>query len=462
MRALAATTEASADQGTLALSKPVNLAFSQLGEPAVAAMIEGIGSEQLPVKVAAADVLREMGPRAAKAVPALAKIVGDRNRWVRSFACNALGNVGPGAAPAVDALLAVVQHEDPYTRRHAVMALGQIGPAAVKAVPALKERANDTAEKDDVHDAAIAALYQVNLAQIERDALKKASKEIRELSQRLRSNDQFEAVPAAKTLARKGSEARLAVPSLALACNARTNGFAKRRPGRWARWAARPRWSGRRWNRPLPIRSRKFARRRKRPWRRSASSRTGDDRRGRCTGPQASAPPPRPGSPAASAGSGDAEPGDLPQAGRAARISGGRHRDVLRQHAAGGRHAAFSRPLARQQGKRVAIPYCRQGRIELFGWEGMDELELSKFGVLEPKPELCRLRNWALNPLKSTWWWRRAWRSTRRADASDTAKVITTGCCKRIRRGRPSSPWPSRVRSSRRFPCCPTTWPCTR
>jgi HEAT repeat protein len=171
----------------------------------------------LPVKVAAADVLREMGPRAAKAVPALAKIAGDRNRWVRSFACNALGNVGPAAAPAIDALLAVVQHEDPYTRRHAVTALGQIGPAAVKAVPALKERADDTAEKDDVRDAAIAALYQVNLAQIERDALKKASKEIRELSQRLRSNDQFEAVPAAKTLARKGSEARLAVPSLALA-----------------------------------------------------------------------------------------------------------------------------------------------------------------------------------------------------------------------------------------------------
>jgi 5-formyltetrahydrofolate cyclo-ligase len=55
-------------------------------------------------------------------------------------------------------------------------------------------------------------------------------------------------------------------------------------------------------------------------------------------------------------------------------------------------------PLARQQGKRVAIPYCRQGRIELFRWESMDELEKSKFGVLEPKPELCRLRDRALEP----------------------------------------------------------------
>jgi HEAT repeat protein len=158
-----------------------------------------------------------MGPRAVKAVPVLAKVVGDENRWVRSFACNALGNVGPASAPAVDALLVVVRHADPYTRRHAIMALGQIGPAALKAKTALQERANDTAEKDDVRDAAIAALYQVNLAEIERDALAKATGEIRDLAHRLRGSDQFEAVAAAKTLARKGPEARLAIPSLALA-----------------------------------------------------------------------------------------------------------------------------------------------------------------------------------------------------------------------------------------------------
>jgi HEAT repeat protein len=217
MRALAATTEASADQSTLALSKPVNLAFAQAGEPAVAAMIEGIGSDQLAVRVAAVDVLREMGPRAVKAVPTLAAIVGDENRWVRSFACNALGNVGPAAAPAVEALLRVVQHADPYTRRHAIVALGQIGPAAVKAVPALQERAGDTAEKDDVREAAVEALYQVNLAQLEKEALVKAAREIRDLAHQVRGSDQFEAVAAAKTLARKGPEARLAIPSLALA-----------------------------------------------------------------------------------------------------------------------------------------------------------------------------------------------------------------------------------------------------
>jgi HEAT repeat protein len=216
-RALALTTVVSPDQGAPDLSKPVNLAFAWIGEPAVAAVSEALGSDQLPVRVAAADVLREMGPRTVKAVPALAKAVGDENRWVRSFACNALANIGPPAAPAVDALLAVVRHKDPYTRRHAVEALGRIGPAAWKAVPALQQRAADEAEKDDVREAAVEALYQVNLAQIEKQALAKAPQEIRDLAERVRGTDQYEAVPAAQTLGRKGPGARLAVPSLALA-----------------------------------------------------------------------------------------------------------------------------------------------------------------------------------------------------------------------------------------------------
>ncbi len=55
-------------------------------------------------------------------------------------------------------------------------------------------------------------------------------------------------------------------------------------------------------------------------------------------------------------------------------------------------------PTARQQGKRVAIPYCREGRIEIFRWESMEELKPSKFGVLEPKPELCRRPDRTLEP----------------------------------------------------------------
>jgi HEAT repeat protein len=217
IKALAATTAASSDQGTLTLSKPVNRAFAEVGTSAVDAMVQALASDRPAVRIAAADVLREMDSKAAKAVLALAAVVNDENRWVRSFACNALGNIGPPAAPAVDALLGVIRHQDLYTRRHAIVALGRIGPLAVKAVPAIQQRADDPDEKDDVREAAIEALYEVNLAAIESSALAQASQEIRDLTRRLHGSDQFEAVPAAKTLARKGPEARLAIPSLALA-----------------------------------------------------------------------------------------------------------------------------------------------------------------------------------------------------------------------------------------------------
>jgi 5-formyltetrahydrofolate cyclo-ligase len=55
-------------------------------------------------------------------------------------------------------------------------------------------------------------------------------------------------------------------------------------------------------------------------------------------------------------------------------------------------------PIARQQGKRIVIPHCRGGRIELFRWEDMEELEPSPFGVLEPKPELCQRADRAIAP----------------------------------------------------------------
>ncbi len=55
-------------------------------------------------------------------------------------------------------------------------------------------------------------------------------------------------------------------------------------------------------------------------------------------------------------------------------------------------------PIAWQQGKRIVIPYCRNGRIELFRWERMEELEPSPFGVLEPKPELAQQSDRAIKP----------------------------------------------------------------
>lgn len=45
-------------------------------------------------------------------------------------------------------------------------------------------------------------------------------------------------------------------------------------------------------------------------------------------------------------------------------------------------------PEALAAGKRVAVPYCVGGELELFHLERMDELAEGTFGILEPRPGL--------------------------------------------------------------------------
>lgn len=45
-------------------------------------------------------------------------------------------------------------------------------------------------------------------------------------------------------------------------------------------------------------------------------------------------------------------------------------------------------PAALESGKRVVIPYCVDGELELFYLESMDELDIGMYKILEPRPEL--------------------------------------------------------------------------
>ena len=45
-------------------------------------------------------------------------------------------------------------------------------------------------------------------------------------------------------------------------------------------------------------------------------------------------------------------------------------------------------PEALASGKRIVVPYCLDGELELFHLESMDELELGMYRILEPKIEL--------------------------------------------------------------------------
>ena len=55
-------------------------------------------------------------------------------------------------------------------------------------------------------------------------------------------------------------------------------------------------------------------------------------------------------------------------------------------------------PAALATGKRIVVPYCVDGELELFWLEVMDELELGMYRILEPKNELRSVVHKRLQP----------------------------------------------------------------
>lgn len=49
-------------------------------------------------------------------------------------------------------------------------------------------------------------------------------------------------------------------------------------------------------------------------------------------------------------------------------------------------------PTALTHGKRIVVPYCVEGDLQIFHLESMNELALGMYKILEPKPELRTLR----------------------------------------------------------------------
>ncbi len=55
-------------------------------------------------------------------------------------------------------------------------------------------------------------------------------------------------------------------------------------------------------------------------------------------------------------------------------------------------------PATLASGKRIVVPYCVDGELELFWLESMDELELGMYRILEPKNELRSMECKRLQP----------------------------------------------------------------
>ena len=61
-------------------------------------------------------------------------------------------------------------------------------------------------------------------------------------------------------------------------------------------------------------------------------------------------------------------------------------------------HTRWFVPTAWDQRKRVVVPYCEDGEIELFRLDRFDELAPGTMGVLEPKPSLRRRPDKKIDP----------------------------------------------------------------
>jgi HEAT repeat protein len=104
---------------------------------AVPALVEGLGHEAEPVRIAAGHKLRMIGPAAQAAVPALQKLLGDDKSAVRIETALALVAIdvkeATGTVPAlIEGLKASV-----HPAMEAAQALAELGPVAKDAVPEL-------------------------------------------------------------------------------------------------------------------------------------------------------------------------------------------------------------------------------------------------------------------------------------------------------------------------------------
>jgi outer membrane protein assembly factor BamB len=102
----------------------------------VAALALAVEAEDPATKVAAADALTILGPKALTAAPALMKQFEDVRPWVRVSSSAALAAMGEAVVPA---LTDCFRKATPAVKGRVASALGAIGPRATAALPVLEE-----------------------------------------------------------------------------------------------------------------------------------------------------------------------------------------------------------------------------------------------------------------------------------------------------------------------------------
>jgi HEAT repeat protein len=101
--------------------------LTEIGEPAVPALVDLFREHDIPVTNNASSALADLGPRAAGAVPELIDILNGNNPDLQSRAAWILSRIGPPAESAVPSLTRLLQHPNPRLREAAAQSLAQIG-----------------------------------------------------------------------------------------------------------------------------------------------------------------------------------------------------------------------------------------------------------------------------------------------------------------------------------------------
>ncbi|MHC4759243.1 MAG: HEAT repeat domain-containing protein, partial [Planctomycetota bacterium] len=101
----------------------------------VEALSSALSTDDIAVRVAAADALAVLGPRAKAAVPALVSQLSHEQGWVRVAAMGAMVSIGKDSVPE---LVKTIETDTAAPRIRAALVLGSIGPDAKEAVPALE------------------------------------------------------------------------------------------------------------------------------------------------------------------------------------------------------------------------------------------------------------------------------------------------------------------------------------
>ena len=128
----------------------------------VAAITKLLGHMFPRVRYYAAQVLWQLGPKAADAVPALIRLLDDEEEAVRGMAVEALRAIGPAAKAAVPALVKKLSDEEAEVRLAAANALKGLGPVAAEATPELAKALSG--EDEDLRKAALEALAAIGPA----------------------------------------------------------------------------------------------------------------------------------------------------------------------------------------------------------------------------------------------------------------------------------------------------------